>query len=151
MSRAASWALPVTEPCRSMGPMSLVTIRGLSSPWRNRCEPVDVMLLMAAIGDVHSVPAAAVRMKKNWRPSQKKNYSASLLEPMDELETTCCSNSSRDFCFWRKSRTELAATELELFTELELATVLDDIETVVAARFGMLPEARKTVKYAWRH
>jgi len=109
------------------------------------------MLLMAAIVDVHSVPAAAVKDEELAITVAEEELTAALLELMEELETVMLLELFAELLLFAED--ELAATELLLLaeeelvvTELELATVLEDDETVVAARFGMLPEARRAVK-----
>jgi len=102
------------------------------------------MLLSAAIVDVHSVPAAAVKDEELATVAEEE-LTASLLEPMEELEMAMLLELFTELLLFAED--ELAATELELFAELELATVLeDDDDAVVVARFGMLPEARRAVK-----
>ena len=114
------------------------------------------MLLMAAIVDVHSVPAAAVKDEELAITVAEEELTAALLELMDELETAMLLELFAELLLLAEeelatellllAEEELVVTELELFTELELAVVLDDDETVAAARSGMLPEARRAVK-----
>ena len=120
------------------------------------------MLLMAAIVDVHSVPAAAVKDEELAITVAEEELTAALLELMDELETAMLLELFAELLLFAEDElaaTELLllaeeelATELELFAEeelameLELAAVLEEDETVVAARSGMLPEARRAVK-----
>jgi hypothetical protein len=115
------------------------------------------MLLMAAIVDVHSVPAAAVKDEELAIIVAEEELTAALLELMEELETAVLLELFAELLLFVEdelaatellllAEEELVVTELELFAELELATVLEDDETVAAARFGMLPEARRAVK-----